>query len=393
MSCGPPVVWPPLAYHGGSPVPSPTCSISAAGRRKVRRIKLAAHRQAALDLWLEPDIVYARARLLFHVQHQACRAALPVLPSPLHDYDPMYIQSRVCLEIGKKCDSVDGSFQNVRSSEAPEPRNDNQAHDFTFQADVSRPEDVSIVSGRATGSVEGSFHEMRSPEALPEPENDTYEADFTSQAEVTRPRDVSINSGGVSGSAEGSSQKMRSSEGPPEPENDNHEQDLPSQVDVSIVAPSFSISCNIAQENVADIPEALPAPTAPTPSASSFSKMRVKKYCFRKTGWVALVHPFTASFLHRWLSHSSEEEKNLTINWYFRLRSRLRFQGRNCVIPNMFHDFYNGQKWPAQTPKEVLKAKVEITHMSELWMERNLKNYKELCADADRDIAREDEEP
>ena len=168
---------------------------------------------------------------------------------------------------------------------------------------------------------------------------------------------------------------------------DPHSNDLV-ESDPDVVAPSFSISCNIAQENVADIPEALPAPTAPLPAASSLSEMRVKKYCFRKTGWVALVHPFTASFLHRWLSYSSEAEKASAINWYFRLRSRLRFQGRDCVIPNIFPDFCDGQKWPAQTPQEVKQAKVEITHMSERWMEHNLRNYRELCADADRDIAR-----
>ena len=93
--------------------------------------------------------------------------------------------------------------------------------------------------------------------------------------------------------------------------------------------------------------------------------------------WAASVHPFTASFIHRYGAAASEELKSSMIDSLNRLPG-----GKNSDKGRLLNDLYllNGLKG---VPQEVLAAIRGILVASDKWMRRHVCNYRELTAQAD----------
>ena len=158
MSSAPPTVWrPPVdhtlfrAFHYDGPSPS---GPSKAKKRSVRRQKLIAFRQAALDLYLEPEIVWRRSASLYSTQFRVANKLFSEHRSWL---DPQYVNIDA-LNILETQDVLSEVL--VRS---PEPRVDDSS--ANMEVDAKTVLDLSqIVEGFAKESSEVS------PEAG-EPEN------------------------------------------------------------------------------------------------------------------------------------------------------------------------------------------------------------------------------
>jgi len=105
--------------------------------------------------------------------------------------------------------------------------------------------------------------------------------------------------------------------------------------------------------------------SAPSSKQSLESHLPVLPKRVRSPSWENEVHPFTASFVTRWMSESSESAKIAIIDSFSRSR-KTQPDGPNntCII--MFRDFADVQKWPGAR-REVVMAKREIIKATEQW--------------------------